>query len=130
MPLECAIICLDNSEYMRNGDYIPTRLEAQYDAATMLCSAVLNGNPESSAGIITHGGSRCVYSTVCRCRICCNNCGRCANARSLSVNTPTSCRVEVKQSPTDDNGKILASLHGIEAEGEGHLLKCVKIAMV
>ena len=39
-------------------------------------------------------------------------------------------RVEVKQSPIDDQGKLLASLHGVEASGTGHLFKCIKIAMV
>ena len=29
MGLESTIICIDNSEFMRNGDYLPTRLQAQ-----------------------------------------------------------------------------------------------------
>jgi len=29
MVLESTIICVDNSEYTRNGDYLPTRLQAQ-----------------------------------------------------------------------------------------------------
>ena len=29
MGLESTIICVDNSEFMRNGDYLPTRLQAQ-----------------------------------------------------------------------------------------------------
>lgn len=32
MPLESTMICLDNSEWMRNGDYAPNRLAAQQDA--------------------------------------------------------------------------------------------------
>lgn len=36
MPLESTMICLDNSEWMRNGDHIPSRLDAQQDAVTML----------------------------------------------------------------------------------------------
>lgn len=38
--------------------------------------------------------------------------------------------MEVKQSPTDDQGTLLASLHGIKSGGTGDLLKCIKIAMV
>jgi 26S proteasome regulatory subunit N10 len=30
---------LDNSEYSRNGDYPPSRLDAQKDAATLLFNA-------------------------------------------------------------------------------------------
>jgi 26S proteasome regulatory subunit N10 len=45
------MILLDNSEYMRNGDYIPTRLEAQQDAANLLVSAKTQSHPESTVGI-------------------------------------------------------------------------------
>ena len=38
MGLESTMICLDNSEWMRNGDYIPTRLAAQHDAGIDFCS--------------------------------------------------------------------------------------------
>jgi hypothetical protein len=36
MVLESTIICVDNSEYTRNGDYLPTRLQAQQ--ASYLCT--------------------------------------------------------------------------------------------
>jgi 26S proteasome regulatory subunit N10 len=45
------MILLDCSEYMRNGDYIPTRLEAQVDAANMLVGAKTQSHPESTVGI-------------------------------------------------------------------------------
>ena len=32
--IDKCIFSLDNSEWMRNGDYMPTRLEAQHDAGT------------------------------------------------------------------------------------------------
>jgi 26S proteasome regulatory subunit N10 len=51
MPLESCMILLDNSEYMRNGDYIPTRLEAQQDAANLLVSAKTQSHPESTVGV-------------------------------------------------------------------------------
>ena len=56
MPLECTIICMDNSEYMRNGDFAPTRFEAQYDAVSMLITAKTNANPESTVGFLTMAG--------------------------------------------------------------------------
>ena len=56
MPLECTIICMDNSEYMRNGDFAPTRFEAQYDAVSMLITAKTNANPESTVGFLTSAG--------------------------------------------------------------------------
>lgn len=51
MPLESCMILLDNSEFMRNGDYIPTRLEAQQDAANMLVGAKTQSHPESTVGV-------------------------------------------------------------------------------
>lgn len=45
------MILLDNSEYMRNGDYIPSRLEAQQDAANLLVGAKTQSHPESTVGV-------------------------------------------------------------------------------
>lgn len=42
---------------MRNGDYSPTRLEAQGDAAQLLANAKLNSNVENAVAIMTMGGS-------------------------------------------------------------------------
>ena len=47
------MILLDNSEFMRNGDYVPSRLEAQHDAANMLVSAKTQSNPENTVGVLT-----------------------------------------------------------------------------
>lgn len=33
------MICIDNSEWMRNGDYAPTRFQAQADAVNLICGA-------------------------------------------------------------------------------------------
>ncbi|GAB9464037.1 hypothetical protein Gpo141_00001478 [Globisporangium polare] len=56
MVLEATMICLDNSEWMRNGDYIPSRLEAQHDAANLLCGTKTQSNPESTVGVLTMAG--------------------------------------------------------------------------
>lgn len=39
MVLEAAMVCLDNSDYMRNGDFAPNRLESQRDATANLCES-------------------------------------------------------------------------------------------
>ena len=57
MPLESCVICLDNSEWMRNSDYSPTRITAQYDLVSMLVSAKLRDNPESTVGLLTTAGN-------------------------------------------------------------------------
>lgn len=83
MVLESCMILLDNSEYMRNGDYVPTRLEAQHDAANFLVGTKTRSNPENTVGVIA----------------------MCGHTQSGSG--------ELLVSPTDDVGKILTALHGV-----------------
>jgi|ERR1712227_447550 len=52
MVLESTIICIDNSEYSRNGDSNPTRLWAQRDAANFIARGKLRDNPENDVGIV------------------------------------------------------------------------------
>lgn len=87
MVLESCMILLDNSEYMRNGDYVPTRLEAQHDAANFLVGTKTQSNPENTVGVIAMCGSSGI------------------NGKSGAG--------ELLVSPTDDMGKILSALHGI-----------------
>jgi len=56
MVLEATVVCLDNSEWMRNGDYTPTRLEAQQDAINLICGAKTQSNPENTVGVIACSG--------------------------------------------------------------------------
>lgn len=58
MPLEAVMICIDNSDYTRNGDYMPTRFESQADAVNLVCGAKTNQNPENSVGLLTSAGDR------------------------------------------------------------------------
>jgi hypothetical protein len=50
------MIVVDNSESSRNGDYAPTRFEAQADAVNIVFQNVVQGNPESSVGLMSMGG--------------------------------------------------------------------------
>jgi len=56
VPLEATMVCMDNSEWMRNGDYMPTRMDAQHDAANLVCGSKTQQNPESSVGVLTMAG--------------------------------------------------------------------------
>ena len=47
---------MDNSEYMRNSDYTPTRLEAQQDAAGVISNSKINSNPENTVGVLSMAG--------------------------------------------------------------------------
>lgn len=59
------MLCLDNSEWMRNGDWTPSRAEAQQDAVNLVCGAKTQQNPENSVGILSMAGERIeVLSTL------------------------------------------------------------------
>lgn len=50
------MICVDNSEWMRNGDYSPSRFQAQSDAINLIIGAKTQSNPENTVGILTMAG--------------------------------------------------------------------------
>lgn len=39
MPLEAIMVCIDNSEWSRNGDFAPSRFDSQQDASMIICQA-------------------------------------------------------------------------------------------
>lgn len=58
MALEATIICLDNSEWSRDGDYSPNRWEAQQESANIIAGTQTQLHPENSVGIIAMAGPR------------------------------------------------------------------------
>lgn len=50
------MIAIDNSEYMRNGDYPTTRYDAQITAMEFIFQNKLNSNPENTVGLLSYGG--------------------------------------------------------------------------
>lgn len=56
MVLEATMICIDNSEWMRNGDYPPTRFQAMAEAVNLVCGAKTQSHPESTVGVLTMAG--------------------------------------------------------------------------
>ncbi|KIJ61008.1 hypothetical protein HYDPIDRAFT_116524 [Hydnomerulius pinastri MD-312] len=53
MPLEATMMIIDNSEYMRNGDYMPSRFDAQSDAVNTVFQTKIDSNPENTVGVMT-----------------------------------------------------------------------------
>ena len=47
------MLIIGNSEYMWNGDYLPTRIEAQADAVNIVFQPKFDSNAGSTVGIIT-----------------------------------------------------------------------------
>ena len=58
MVLESTMICVDNSDFMRNGDFIPTRMQSQYDAVNMVALAKTKSNPENNVGLLSLADTR------------------------------------------------------------------------
>ncbi|XP_026433351.1 26S proteasome non-ATPase regulatory subunit 4 homolog isoform X2 [Papaver somniferum] len=56
MIWQATMICIDNSEWMRNGDYSPTRFQAQAEAVSLLCGAKTQSNPENTVGVLAMAG--------------------------------------------------------------------------
>ncbi|KAI5969456.1 RPN10 [Candida margitis] len=57
MVLEATMIAIDNSEYMRNGDYLTTRYDAQLTATEFIFQNKINSNPENTVGLLAYGGT-------------------------------------------------------------------------
>jgi 26S proteasome regulatory subunit N10 len=64
MVLESTMICFDNSDYQRNGDYLPTRLNAQKDGINLVCLTKVRSNPENNVGLLTMANTVEVLATL------------------------------------------------------------------
>lgn len=124
---------------MRNGDYVPTRMDSQADAVNLICNTKTT-NPESAVGVMTMASRR--YHVLVRCMRRCMNCTdedsvsvhdsvvlteRCA-AFGLRASSP-----EVLVTPTPGDhavNKILTALHGVKIEGENHFCSAVQVRVV
>lgn len=58
------MICLDNSDYQRNGDYFPTRLNVQKDGINLVCLTKVRSNPENNVGLMTISNTVEVLATL------------------------------------------------------------------
>lgn len=54
--MEATMVCIDNSEWSRSGDYAPTRFKSQTDAINLLAGAKTQANPENTVGVLTMSG--------------------------------------------------------------------------
>jgi len=58
MVLEATMILVDNSDWSRNGDFFPTRWEAQEEAANIVAQAKCEENAESCVGLMIMAGKQ------------------------------------------------------------------------
>ncbi len=116
MVLEATMICIDNSEWMRNGDVAPSRMDAQLDAVNLLCNVKLDENPENTVGLLTlagvpSGGALWVGERQSASSV---------DGRPSWLGTGAVCRVLITQ--TRDPGKVLTAMHQTTVEGEADLI--------
>eukprot|EP00672_Neobodo_designis_P023427 CAMPEP_0174826816 /NCGR_PEP_ID=MMETSP1114-20130205/257_1 /TAXON_ID=312471 /ORGANISM="Neobodo designis, Strain CCAP 1951/1" /LENGTH=349 /DNA_ID=CAMNT_0016060383 /DNA_START=77 /DNA_END=1126 /DNA_ORIENTATION=+ len=53
------MICVDSSDYMRNGDFFPSRMSGAQEACSLLIGSKMQANPENTVGFLTMGGKAC-----------------------------------------------------------------------
>lgn len=100
---------------MRNGDYLPTRWDAQSDAVNIVFDAKTSSNPESRVGLITMAGKRWDTLVI-------------ADCAALILLIPR--RAELLASLTQDMGKIIGALHNSKLGGEADISNGINIAQV
>ena len=110
MVLESTIICVDNSQFMRNGDFHPTRLQAQQVKllAEIRESQLTFISSQDAVNLITHSKTR-------------------SNPEN-NVALMTLSDLAVLVTLTTDTGKILAKLHQVSPVSEMKFIPGIKIA--
>lgn len=58
MSKEATILLIDNSDWCRNGDYVPNRFQSEIAAANIIIENRCETNPENSLGVVTMAGKR------------------------------------------------------------------------
>ncbi|XP_029591753.1 26S proteasome non-ATPase regulatory subunit 4 isoform X3 [Salmo trutta] len=114
MGLESTMVCVDNSEYMRNGDFLPTRLQAQQDAVNIVCHSKTRANPENNVGLISMAKFDC------------------SNCEVLTTLTPDTGRILSKLHAIQPKGKIcfctgirVAHLALKHRQGKNHKMRII-----
>lgn len=51
--MESTVVCVDNSECTRNGDFEPNRFQAQSDAVNLLAGVKTGANRENTVGVLS-----------------------------------------------------------------------------
>ena len=53
MNVNYFLFSVDDSDYMRNGDFVPTRMAALQDAVNIVSLQKTRTNPENNVGLLT-----------------------------------------------------------------------------
>lgn len=115
--LKCFILffSVDNSDYMRNGDFAPSRMQSQFDAVNMVALAKVKSNPENNVGLLSLAEYVCLLIIE-------------MNSTNCLFSSLKSNRVLVTL--TQDMGKIMSKLHQVKPKGCIDLIRGIKVANV
>ena len=118
-----SIFSVDNSEFMRNGDFLPSRLQAQQDAVNMVCHSKTRSNPESNVGLLTLAKYTCTSINI----------GKYTFLEFFFISKTFSFMffsTKVLATLTTDSVRILSKLYHVQPEGTVNFLTGVRIAHV
>ncbi|KRZ60246.1 26S proteasome non-ATPase regulatory subunit 4 [Trichinella nativa] len=101
----CSLEVVDSSDYMRNGDYFPTRLLAEIEAITLIVQCKLRSNPENQVGVLAM--SKCMMQF----------CGCFSGVNLLNA-------------LTQDDGKIYMKLHTLIPRGTANFLNGIRVSQL
>ncbi|KRX68391.1 26S proteasome non-ATPase regulatory subunit 4 [Trichinella sp. T9] len=101
----CSLEVVDSSDYMRNGDYFPTRLLAEIEAITLIVQCKLRSNPENQVGVLAM--SKCMMQF----------CGCFSGVNLLNA-------------LTQDDGKIYMKLHTLIPKGTANFLNGIRVSQL
>lgn len=117
MVLEASVLLIDNSEWMRNGDYTPSRFQARpkSDAGSLDCLGNLTApRAEPDRPSPSHQAQIDAVNLLAGAKTQ-SNPENCVGVLSLAGNVP-----KMLVTPTPELGKILNCLHVVQIDGAIH----------
>lgn len=107
---------------MRNGDFVPTRLQAQQDAVNLVCLSKTRSNPENNVGLLTLAK----YVTI-HLYLLYTLCYEYLQKKKMCISAFS---VRVLATLTADVGRILSKLHQVQPNGNINFSTGIRIAHV
>ncbi|VDO44237.1 unnamed protein product [Haemonchus placei] len=106
---------VDNSEWMRNGDFVPTRLQCQQDAANLILQCKLRANPENAVGLLSMAKYGFHLIGI-------------ALFFLIGLSEFPLRQVQVLSTMTQEAGRLFMKLHQLEPQGICNFMSAIKIA--
>lgn len=106
---------------MRNGDFVPTRLQAQQDAVNLVCLSKTRSNPENNVGLLTLAKYETIITFYAMSYV---------KWYLFNIIGSIFFSVRVLATLTADVGRILSKLHQVQPNGDINFSTGIRIAHV